>query len=143
MMQRFPGILLLAVLLAGCGARVPDLEAPQVRFVELHGRQGEARLRIDNPVAAPMPVTAVALDIQIGDQRLGRFEPPLALTIPPLGSEQVRIEFQPGSAAIAALGEGRVRYRIEGVVSLDAGRTLRIDSEGWLSPTPGRPGSYR
>ncbi|MDX1569640.1 MAG: LEA type 2 family protein [Xanthomonadales bacterium] len=142
------GMALLALALFACGGtRVPDLEAPKVRIIEITSGadQGTARLRLDNPVRAPMPAAGVEFELRIQDQSLGRFTPPFALTVPALGSETVTVRFAKG-AAPAALTEpdsGRLSYALEGEVRLENGSRLDFLQEGWITPTPGKPGSWR
>lgn len=134
--------LLLLVVLTACGSRLPDLEPPAVGFLELNANSGEASLRLANPVAAPLPTSSLVLAIEVDGRDLGTYRPVLDLTIPPLGSERLQIQIPPDNAALAALADRPVRYHITGTLVTDQ-RSLTIDSEGWLSSTPGRSGSYR
>lgn len=136
-------LLLLIGVLTACGSRQPDLEPPSVGFLELNANTGEASLRLSNPVAAPLPTSGQVLSITLDGRNLGTFRPALDLTIPPLGSERLRIQIPSGHAALAALSDRPARYHITGTVFVTGQRSLEIDSEGWLSPTPGRNGSYR
>ncbi len=134
-------------LLAGCGgAQLPQLEPPRVAIVELELSQGTAAVRFDNPVAAPMPATRAEFTIAVEDELLGRFSPQLELTIPPLGSELVQLAVDPstpGARRLRDAGRQSSRFTIDGSLILQDESPLEITESGWLSPNPGKPGSYR
>jgi hypothetical protein len=138
-------VAVLTGLLPGCGAAPVRLEPPRISLVELDLGEGLAVLRIDNGVAAPMPADRAEVELVVGGRELGRFTPTLGLTIPGLSSERVDVRLNSSPDAIRPLFEQRERvdYVIAGTLWLDDGRTLPIDSSGWLSPTPGKPGSFR
>ncbi len=146
-------LMLSGLILAACGARAPQLQPPALRIVELELADDdtvEIRLRIRNPVAATLPADRLEFTLLIDERELGRFSPPFDLDVPGLGNELVTVE-TPSPPAISDLlrrvtaGErARAPYRIEGeLVHSDGQSTLPIESRGWLSPTPGKPGSFR
>ncbi|MEM9304430.1 MAG: hypothetical protein AAGE01_20130 [Pseudomonadota bacterium] len=138
-------LLALLPLLIACGAAPVKLEPPRVSIVELDLQRGVAAIRIDNGVAAPMPANRADFEITVADRSLGRFTPEIALKIPGLSSERFELTLAPETREISTLFEqrGRVAYTVAGTLWLDDGRTLAIASNGRLSPTPGKPGSYR
>lgn len=151
-MQLRPATLLaivsVSLLASGCASREPDLEAPTVDIIELYLRaqEGTARLRLDNPVPTPMPASAVSFEMLIENQSLGTFDPTFDFTVPPLGSETLSVNFEAGTSAARLLATGtraRVEYILRGELRLDDGRVLTFDRAGWLTPTPGKPGSWR
>lgn len=147
-------LLLPALLVAACGPRAPKLEPPALRIVELQlGAEEtvEVWVRVRNPVAATLPARRLTFALVLDGQDLGRFDPPFDLKVPALGNELIRVE-APARAGVVALlrrleaGElNRVEYSIEGELTHgDDGKSrLPVAARGWLSPTPGKPGSFR
>ncbi len=146
-------LLLSVLLLTACGPRAPKLEPPALRIVELQlvpDETVEVWLRVRNPVAATLPARRLTFSLELDGQNLGRFDPPFDLKVPALGNELIQVE-APARAGVAALlkrleaGElNRIAYSIEGELAHGDGKaTLPVAARGWLSPTPGKPGSFR
>lgn len=141
-------LLLLASLGAGCGGRrAPELEPPRVSIVELTLAEGRAAVRVDNPVRAAMPATTADLTIAVEGRTLLTVSRALDLAIPPLGSELIQVPLDsasPGARYLDGLGPGaRAAYQITGTVGLEGRSPLSVASTGWLTPNPGKPGSFR
>ncbi len=152
----WPGPLTLALaalLLSTCGSRAPQLQPPTLRIVELQLRPDQTiqiQLRVRNPVAATLPARGMDFSLWLEERELGRFSPPFRLDVPALGNELIEFEARSRPeigqllAQLEAGERARVEYRIEGELTHGDGKsTLPLDSRGWLSPTPGKPGSFR
>lgn len=143
----------LTVALSACGARPPELEPPALRIVELELDADESvriSLRVRNPVAATLPAARLGFTVSLDQREVGRFDPPFDLDVPALGNELIEVETR-ASPEVAGLlrrleaGElARVPYLIDGgLTTRDDKSRLEFENRGWLSPTPGKPGSFR
>ena len=145
--------LALALALVGCGARAPKLQPPAMRISELHldaAGKIDVRLRVRNPVATTLPADQLEFSIRLDEYDLGSFRPDFDLDIPALGNEVIQIttesrqEISDLLRRLEARELARVSYLIEGELILrESQSTLAVSSRGWLSPTPGKPGSFR
>lgn len=147
-------LLLLAVSLVACSSRGPKLQPPSLMIAEMRlddsRSNADIRLRLKNTAARTLPVTQLSFSLTIDGLNAGEFSPDLSLDIPPLGSEVVEVETsisEEVSVALEALDRGsrsRIRYELAGeILHSDGKGEMSIDTEGFLNPTPGRPGTYR
>ena len=142
------------IALSACSGNAPRLEPPQLTVVEIQLDQGrssmDVRLRLSNVAARKLPANSLSFSFDIDGNGLGTFEPDVSYDIPALGSEVVEFS-APMTPAVAAafrvLDRGRraqLPYSINGELTHSGGEgRMRVESGGFISPTPGKPASYR
>lgn len=142
-------LVLLALLLAGCGGPRKVLGPPtlSVQEIETVGDHYVARVRIDSP--ASMAVTLASFDwtltLDLGSSISG--SQVLTQTLPPVSGDIVRIDLGAISALplLATLGtDSSVSYVLEGELKCSEPKVrFPLRYEGRLRATPGKPGSFR
>ena len=104
-------------------------------------------LRLNNFSTVPMRFMQVESRLWIDGVDAGRFELAPAIQVPRLNAEVQDLEFQPGPAARAALGDAATHgfsYRLEGSIRTEEpGGNFPFFHDGRLTPVPGRPGEFR
>lgn len=143
------GLLLLAVLLAGCGGPRKVLGPPtlSVQEIETVGGHYVARVRVDSP--ASMAVTLASFDWTLTLDRASSISGSQALTqtLPPVSGDIVRIDLGATSALplLATLDtDSSLIYVLEGELQCSEPNVrFPLRYEGRLRATPGKPGSFR
>ena len=144
-------LALLCALLSGCGSRPPRLEPPNIKLVDLtlqpDSREFSLRVRLSNPVPRVMTVQSVTFSLRIDDLLLGDFTSSFTGLLPGLGEEVLTVQGQATAALMDRLqrlnGGAMAPLAMTGEVTTDDGQSFDLASKGWLSPTPGRPWSFR
>lgn len=146
-------LIVLSLLMAGCGSKPPRLEPPGIKLVDLRFTPDQAdfelRVRLSNPVPRAMPIGRVQFKVSVDEKELGQFEPAFTGELASLGEEVLTVTGDGSAAVLSALARlnsgdvSRLPLEITGQVVDDAGREYKLRREGWLSATPGRPWSYR
>lgn len=142
------------LLLAGCAAMQPRLEAPHVTLTDLRlldatlfeQRYG-LTIRIQNPNSTALPITGMNYRLDINDIEVGRGVSDQRVTVPAYGEALVEIRLTSNLARILdkirslESGPGRnLRYHLSGGVAL-ANRMLKLpfDYKGEFSQRRSRP----
>lgn len=136
-------LALLGVWLVACSSGQRSPSAPELRILalQLDGAHWEASFAVENRGSLTLEIQQLEFAIELGDAPLGQFRPSLDLSLPAGAREGFELSGElPSPLPSHALPQ--LRYEIEGTAMLKRGR-LKIDSTGWLYPTPGRPGAYR
>lgn len=145
-------LLLLLALLAGCASGPPKrLEAPQLRLQELEdlGDTWRLRIAVRNLGNFTVEFDAIELRFELDGHDPGPLRRALDFDVPGFASELLEIELTPSAAQRAALARlggdaGTLPYRLHGEIRLgEPRRSFAFDTTAFLSPTPGRPGSFR
>lgn len=131
--------LCLAVLLTGCAALRPPLEAPHVTLTDLRlldmtlfeQRYG-VKIRVQNPNPIELPITGTNFRLDVNDNELGRGVSNQKVTVPAYGEAVMEIQLTSNLARIidqlrsVESGKGTsLHYRLVGWVSL-ANRTGKL-----------------
>ena len=143
--------LLPLLLLAGCSAFAPRLEAPKLSIVDVELVKGElfeqrlrARMRVQNPNDRELAVKGITYTIELGGEELGRGLSGSSFTVPRMGEAEfdMIVTANLAGALLKLAGraekEGRVpnalQYRIVGKVQLASGllRTVPFEQTGTL-----------
>lgn len=143
------GLLLLALLLAGCGGPRKVLGPPTLSVQEIDAVDGRfvARVRIDSP--ASMPVTLARFDWSLTLDQASSITGSqiLSETLPPVSGDIFRIDLGAVSALpqLTALGtDSSITYLLEGELHCSEPSVhFPLRYEGRLRATPGKPGSFR
>ncbi|MDJ0656658.1 MAG: hypothetical protein QNJ40_21035 [Xanthomonadales bacterium] len=144
----------IALALAACSGNAPRLEPPQLSVVEIQLNQArssmDVRLRLANTAARKLPADQLRFAFEIDGNELGTFEPDVSYDIPALGSEVLEFSAAMTPAVAAAFqvldrgGRSQLPYSINGeLVHSDGQGRMPVESGGFISPTPGKPASYR
>jgi len=153
-MNRICLSILILVLLSACGAKRVQLEPPAISITEIKftsNRPPAATLnidlRLDNTVPITLSAKAISLSIEIDNQLILEENQAYDIAIPKLGSEIIKLE-RTDAANLTTMFEeiqtlGSASYRIVADITLENGKKLNAEREGRLSPTPGKPGSFR
>ncbi len=141
-----------ALLLIGCGrGRKLGLLSPRVSLAGLESDSVEwqVRVRMQNVTDKIMTVEAIDLNLLSGGQRLALELRAQQILLPPYATDVVSVPAQPQQALAehlrrATAKPGGAAYRLEGQLqTVDPIRRFVVEFEGFLSPVPGREGSYR
>ena len=147
-------LVLVVLMLAACSDNAPRLEPPQLSIMEIQLSSDrssmDVRLRMSNTAARRLPADRLSFTFEIDGNELGTFDPDVSYDIPSLGSEVLEIN-APMTPAVAAAfqvldrgGRSQLPYSINGELTHSDGQgTMRVESGGFISPTPGKPASYR
>jgi LEA14-like dessication related protein len=135
-----------AMLLAGCSALLPKLEAPKLEVVAVnlgHANLLQAKidvtLRVTNPNNRSLDVSSIVLQIAVSGTQMATGETAEPFVVPALGETQFDIKLTADVATALALmaqqlHSDTVPYRVTGQVKLASGfiRNLPFTSEGDL-----------
>jgi len=124
--------LLFAIILGGCAAVQPPLEAPHVSLIDLRvldatlfEQRFALKIRLQNPNAVEVPVNGMDFRLEINDVELGRGVSDKAVTVPAYGETVFEINLVSNFARIVnqirALESGTgqsLRYRLTGGISV-------------------------
>lgn len=153
MIHRLRTLFLLVPLLvlAGCAALSPRLEAPKLSIVSVELVKGElfeqrlrARMRVQNPNDRELAVKGITYTIELGGEELGRGLSGSSFTVPRLGEAEfdmiVTANLAGALLKLAGRAEkqgrvpGALDYRIVGKVQLASGllRTVPFEEKGSL-----------
>jgi LEA14-like dessication related protein len=135
---------LVVVLLAGCSALVPKLEAPRLSVVniavvkaDLLQQQLRVRMRVQNPNDRALPVRGITYTVEIAGDEFAHGDSDRDFTVPALGELEFDVNvFANAAPALLkyALGGRRepLEYRIKGKVQLAAGliRSIPFNETG-------------
>lgn len=143
--------LSLLLLLAGCaGSRQhvfpPDASLQQLAAseegwqlaVRLHNYSFEAILKFEH----------IEASLTVDGKPAGHINSALEMSIPGLSADVAHLSLQPSPEAVKALTAGKpIAYHLEGsIVATPEERsqsTYEFSRDGWLSPVPGKPGTWR
>jgi LEA14-like dessication related protein len=145
--MRTVAILLAAWALGGCSAFVPKLESPHLSIVNvelLSSTLWEQRLRVhirvENPNARALPVSALSYSIEVAGQELAHGAANESFIVPALGESDFATDVSANMAGalVAILGRGHdgandsIDYRIVGKVALADGlvRSIPFEHQG-------------
>lgn len=145
--MRCVAILLLAWALGGCSAFVPKLERPHLSIVNvevlsstLWVQRLRVHIRVENPNARPLPVSALSYSIEVGGQELAHGAANESFVIPALGESEFATDVSANMAGalLTILGRSHDRandsidYRIVGKVVLADGfaRSIPFEHQG-------------
>lgn len=152
-MMRYLTVALCLLFLFACGSKPPRFEPPGIKLVDLTVVPEDAgfdlRVRLSNPVPRSMPIGKVQFEVIVDGESLGQFAPQFRGELASLGEEVLTVSGRGNPAALAALGRlnagevTRLPLKIEGEVSNALGDSFDLRRDGWLSPMPGRPWSFR
>jgi LEA14-like dessication related protein len=134
----------VVVLLAGCSALVPKLEAPRLSVVniavvkaDLLQQQLRVRMRVQNPNDRALPVRGITYTVEIAGDEFAHGDSDRDFTVPALGELEFDVNvFANAAPALLkyALGGRRepLEYRIKGKVQLAAGliRSIPFNETG-------------
>lgn len=151
-------IALVLTTLAACGPQRKSVFPPTVTIqrmrVEANGTW-QLTLRIQNNSYGGMHFTALDGTLAMTGSVPLRLHHDFALDIPAFAGDVLPLDVLPTpqmSAALAAIARqgsaGQLGYRIDGSVTAqpeqeNAPRPFPMHGEGWLSPVPGIPDTYR
>jgi LEA14-like dessication related protein len=138
--------LAAALLLAGCAAMLPKLEAPKLEVVAVnlgHANLLQAKidvtLRVTNPNNRSLDVSSIVLQIAVSGTEMATGETAEPFVVPALGETQFDIKLTADVATALALmaqqlHSDAVPYRVTGQVKLASGliRNLPFTTEGNL-----------
>lgn len=152
-MMRNLTVALCLTLLFACGSKPLRFEPPGIKLVDLtfvpDAAEFELRVRLSNPVPRSMPIGAVRFEVSVDGESLGEFVPEFKGELASLGEEVLTVSGRGNPAALAVLGRlnagemTRLPLNIDGKVSSPSGDSFDLRRDGWLSPMPGRPWSFR
>ncbi len=142
---------MLAVLLSGCAALGPRLEAPKLTVADVEIIKGDlfeqrfrARVKVQNPNDRELRVRGITYTIELGGAELGRGLSGSSFVVPARGEAEFDMLVTANLAgtllklAERARKEGsrpsELGYRLRGEVRLDSGllRTVPFDQKGTL-----------
>jgi hypothetical protein len=149
-------LFLCCALISGCASRPPQLEAPDIRVVELtmaspgnpSSQSYDLTLRIGNTSELELVVSSYELELILDGHTAGVHSAQPELAIGVLSNENIRAtgQLDPEQAqALVSLQNGRrgqMPYTLKGVLS-SQGHSFDLSYDGWLSRSPGKPGSFR
>ncbi len=130
--------LLCLPWLAGCAA-LPKFESPKLSVITLKVQGGDffsqrlqVRMRVFNPNARELPISAIAYRIEINDTEIGNGSTAAPFTVPAMG--EVEFDMLITANLAGALGKllsrrsssEELAYRLVGDVSLSSGFLRRI-----------------
>lgn len=152
---------IIPVLLLGlvaCGPAKKSVYPPNVsiqQLVVLPNGQWQLTVRIQNNSYAGMDFKSLDGQLQVAELVPVRLHASFDLDIPALAGDVVQLDVLPTTAMIQALqaiagkgSAGALAYRASGSSSAkpeqeDKPRAFDFSGNGWLSPVPGIPGTYR
>lgn len=143
------GLLLLSLLLAGCGGPRKVLGPPtlSVQEIETVGDHYIARVRIDSPASMAVTLASFKWTLTLDQTTTVTGTQALTQTLPPVSGDIVRIDLGATTALplLATLGtDSSVTYLLEGELQCSAPNVrFPLRYEGRLRATPGKPGSFR
>ncbi len=132
------------LLVAGCSALVPKLEAPHLSIVnieilksDLLQQQLRVRMRVQNPNDRALPIRSITYSIEVGGEEFAHGDSDRNFIVPALGETEfdVNVTANAASLLLRLAGGGRNRelnYRLVGKVSLSSGllRTIPFEQKG-------------
>lgn len=144
-------LLLAALLLTACASRMVRNQPPlaQITSWTLAEDALLVDLHLRNINEEPMPLTAVSLNLTVGDTLLARHRQPLDTSVATSGFESIPLRLAPtpeGRRELEALEDGArksLTYRLDGSVTTSGGRELVFERDGHVYTVPGRPGQFR
>lgn len=121
-------VLLFAIILGGCAALRPTLEAPYVSLTDLRildatlfEQRYALEIRVQNPNPVSLPIDGMDFRLDLNDVELGRGVSDKAITVPAYGEAAFEINLVSNFARIIdqirALESGKgqsLRYRLTG-----------------------------
>jgi len=130
-MRKFTA-LLFAIILGGCAAVQPPLEAPHVSLTDLRvldatlfEQRFALKIRVQNPNPVELPINGMNFRLEINDVELGHGVSDKAVTVPAYGEAVFEINLVSNFARIVnqirALESGagqNLRYRLAGGISV-------------------------
>jgi LEA14-like dessication related protein len=97
--RRPVGVAVVLLLLEGCAAFGPQLEAPSITVSELHPKEGTlleqrfaAKIRIQNPNAFDLPVEGISYDLELNGRPFAKGVGKADVVIPAYGQDVVETE---------------------------------------------------
>ncbi len=156
LLRRIVPVLLLG--LAACGPAKKSVYPPTLsiqQLVVLPDGQWQLTVRIQNNSYGGMDFKSVDGQLQVAELVPVRLHARFDLDIPELAGDVTQLNVLPTAAmsqalqAVAAKGSaGALAYRIGGSASAkpeqeDKPRSFDFNGNGWISPAPGIPNTYR
>ena len=144
----FCAVPMLAVLtLAGCSLQSRVGSVPQVLLqnVTVQGNTATARALLQNFTLKPETYSQLDYQLQFDGVPAASGSSVMNIEVPPESPENIDLTLSLSPAASAALaGSKPIAYTLRGTLtSSKPSRTYTLDYQGTLSPTPGKPGSWR
>ncbi|HVO49334.1 MAG TPA: LEA type 2 family protein [Steroidobacteraceae bacterium] len=142
---RVPAICLLiaALLLSGCSAFVPRLQAPHLSVInvtllrsDLWHQELKVRMRVQNPNDRRLPVKGLTYVLDVDGQELAHGQSDAGFVVPPLGEADFDMSVSANMAGLVVrlLGQGAtpMEYHLTGRISLSQGllRDIPFDERG-------------
>lgn len=135
-MKRVISIAILGLMLGGCAALAPRLEAPQLSVVNVEALGGSVweqsmrvRMRVQNPNDRALPVKGLSYVLEVSGEELAQGVSDASFLVPALGETEFDMTVRTNMALAllklagrenAAVEQG-IDYRIHGKVSLSEG----------------------
>ena len=146
-MRNFSRLVAMCLLLAGCSALVPKLEAPKFDVVGLkilggdqRHQQLRLRLQVTNPNDRQIAVKSIDYQVALAGTDFAQGTSPEAFTVPALGQTEFDLDMNADFGALlrvlaAHLGESSLPYEVSGHVHLAEGllRELPFKGHGQLA----------
>lgn len=145
-------IALAAVLLAaGCAGSREHVFPPDASLQQLAATDDgwQLAVRLHNySFETILEFERIEATLTVDGEPAGHFDSELDLAIPGLSADVAHLDLQPNAAGVAALADGKpIAYHLEGTIVATPEEGSRSSYEfardGWLSPVPGRPGTWR
>lgn len=151
---RFLLVLGISLLLAACGGKTrhvfpPDASVQQLRVAD--NGEWKLTLRLHNySFEALIHFDRIEAKLEVDGKPAGDISSVIDIEVPGLSADVVEVSLTPSPAATQALASGTahpVSYKLAGTIHAtpekQGSRTYPVEHEGWLSPVPGVPGTYR
>lgn len=144
-------LTIYVICLSACaGDRTPKhAEPPQGSIGELRmDAQNRLVLELHLENVSEVSIKANRLSVTLtSDGAAQTFTHEGAITVPMLGGERVLMRADGDSEWLARLGglerAQELPFELTGELVEESGRVLKLEYDGRLSPTPGKPGSFR
>ena len=145
------GVLLVAVLTTGCGAKIIRGATPMVRMNELSHQDGNITLELSmrNLNGVELDIQSIDFSLFVNDAELFSYKGPADTNIVANGTETWTVEVEESESSrelLNTLQNGEVKslpYSLKGSIFSQEDGDLHFEHEGHIYPLPGRPGRFR
>jgi hypothetical protein len=145
------GVLLAAVLTAGCGTKIIRGATPMVRMNELNHQDGNITLELSmrNLNGVELDIQTIDFSLSVNDDELFSYKGPVDTNIVANGTETWTVEVEESESSrelLNTLQNGEVKslpYSLKGSIFSQEDGDLHFEHEGHIYPLPGRPGRFR
>jgi len=151
---KLPGmvlLLLVAVLITGCGSKIIRGATPMVRMNELSHQDDMITLELSmrNLNGVELDIQTIDFSLSVNDDKLFSYKGPADTNIVANGTETWTVEVEESEASremLNRLQSGEVKslpYALKGEIFTQEDGALHFEHEGHIYPLPGRPGHFR